>query len=58
MIFDDWLLKNLESIAPGFVFGEFDQICMGCLMTYVVQVNDSMINQISICPYCNTQNES
>lgn len=58
MMFDPWWLAELEAIAPGIAFGEYDQVCAGCQRVYVVQVTDCQINQCSTCPFCLMENDA
>ena len=57
MEFDIWGLLKAEAVAPGIVFGSYDQICKACEKIYVVHVENNHPTQ-SRCPYCNTQNEA
>jgi len=57
MEFDIWGFLKAEALAPGIVFGSYDQICRACEKAYVVHV-DNNHHTLSTCPYCNTQNET
>lgn len=57
MEFDIWEFLKAEAVAPGIVFGSYDQICRACEKVYVVHEGNSHPT-LSTCPYCNTQNEA
>lgn len=58
MMLDPWWLAELESLSPGIVTGEFDQVCEGCQQVYVVQVTDCRLAQSSTCPFCFMENDT
>ena len=57
MWFDFWAIAVAESVLPGLVLGQYDQICFGCGRAYVVQVKNE-VPASTTCPYCDRENES
>lgn len=56
---DEWLCEtviNIESIAPGLVFGTVDVVCSGCGVTSCHKYNADGSNTY-ICPACGVEAE-